>query len=66
MNNRILPCIYYICAHETCQKNIKDVTLKRCKNCSKYRSRKSAKHSESVRAKRQKDRDRHDNWKHAY
>lgn len=45
------------------KKRFKNVTLAKCKNCNKYRPRKSGKKQESIKAKRQKDRDRHDNWK---
>lgn len=64
MKDRTSPCIYYVCANADCKKNRKNVTLKKCKNCPKYRPRKSPK-TESVKSRRQKDRDRHDNWKKA-
>lgn len=64
MKDRIAPCIYYVCAGADCKKNKKNVTLKKCKNCPKYRPRKSMK-VESIKIKRQKDKDRHDNWRHA-
>ena len=60
MKDRINPCIHYVCKGETCGKGIKNVDLAKCKNCSKYCPRKSAKKTESIRAKRQKDKDRHD------
>lgn len=66
MKDRTAPCIYYVCAHEPCKKNIQDVTMKKCKNCSKYRPRKTAKRDETIRHKRQKDKDRHDNWKQSF
>lgn len=62
MQDRLRPCIHYVCAHETCRKNIVDVTLKKCKNCAKYRPRKAGKRQEPFVLKRQKDRDRHDKW----
>lgn len=63
MKDRNIPCIYYTCAHETCQKHIKDVTMKTCKNCKKYKPRKVTKKPEPIARKRQKDKDRHDNWR---
>ena len=61
--DRIAPCIYYVCKGETCQKGFKEVDLHKCKTCSKYRPHKSNKKMESIKNKRQKDKDRHDNWK---
>ena len=66
MKDRTRPCIYYVCAGADCQKGIKDVTLAKCKNCPKYRPRKQSKRPESIKSRRQKDKDRHDNWKSAY
>lgn len=63
MKDRIEPCIYYVCKGADCKKGFVDVDLKKCKNCDKYRPRKSSVRPESVRNKRQKDKDRHDNWK---
>lgn len=63
MKDRTAPCIYYVCAHAPCQKQVKDVTLSKCKNCKKYRPRKTAKREETARSKRERDKDRHDNWK---
>lgn len=60
--DRLNPCIYYICAHETCEKGFVDVTMAKCKNCQKYRARKNKRKQESIRAKRQKDKDRHECW----
>ncbi len=62
MKDRLNPCIHYVCAGETCKKGFKRVTLSKCKNCPKYRGRRGIK-GEGIRAKRQKDKDRHDNWK---
>jgi len=56
MKDRMNPCIYYVCAHETCQKGRKDVTMDKCKNCSKYRGRKSAKKPLPARLKREQSR----------
>ena len=53
MKDRRNPCIYYICANETCQKGRKNVTMDKCKNCSKYRGRKVAKKPLPVRLKRE-------------
>lgn len=64
--DRPVPCIYYICAHADCQKGFHDVTNKRCKNCDKYRPRKTGRRPEPISHKRQKDRDRHDNWRSDY
>lgn len=64
MKDRQIPCIHYTCAHQSCDKGFKDVTLKKCKNCNKYLPRKVSKHPEPIKSKRQKDIDRHDNWKY--
>lgn len=61
MRDRINPCIHYVCAHETCRKGYKDVTMAKCKNCAKYKGRKSGKKPESVRLKREKEKIRTDN-----
>ena len=67
MRERLVPCVSYVCAGETCLKGIKEVTMSKCQHCQKYRPRKvGKKKQESVRAKRQKDKDRHDNWKKNY
>ena len=66
MKDILNPCIHYLCCGEACKKGFKNVTLSKCKNCSKYRPRKSGKKTESIKSKRQKDRDRHDNWKKNY
>lgn len=63
MKERTTPCIYYTCAHADCQKNVKDVTIQKCQHCSKYRPRKTTKKPESIKSKRFKDKERHDNWK---
>lgn len=63
MKDRNNPCIYYVCAHADCEKGRKDVTMDKCKNCNKYRPRKNTHKKESIKSKRQKDKDRHDNWK---
>ncbi len=63
MKDRIEPCIYYVCKDATCKKGFVKVDLKKCKNCPKYRPRKSAGKKTSVREKRQRDKDRHDQWK---
>lgn len=63
MKDRTIPCIYYVCAHADCQKGFRDVTTKRCKNCPKYRPRKTTKRQEPISRKHQKDRDRHDDWR---
>ena len=66
MKDRTIPCIHYVCAHAECKKHFKDVTTKKCKNCDKYRPRKVTHREETIRSKRQKDKDRHDNWRHDY
>lgn len=63
MKDRINPCIYYVCANADCQKGRKNVTMDKCKNCSKYRPRKNNHKAEPIKLRRQKDKDRHDNWK---
>ena len=62
MKDRINPCIHYVCKGEDCKKGFVKVDLKKCKNCPKYEPRKSTKKAEPVRSRRQKDRDRHDDW----
>lgn len=66
MKDRNVPCIYYTCANGICQKGFKDVTLKKCKNCPKYKARKVSKKPESIKVRKRKDKDRHDNWKTNY
>ena len=66
MKDRTVPCIYYTYAHGTCEKGIVDVTCKRCKNCQKYRPRKTGRKQTPIHIRRQKDKDRHDNWKKEY
>lgn len=63
MRDKLNPCIYYVCAGGDCTKGRKNVTMAKCKNCSKYRARKNNHKPEPIKLKRQKDKDRHDNWK---
>lgn len=64
MKDRIVPCIHYTCpTHGTCEKGFTDVTVKKCQHCQKYMPRKTSGHMEPMSRKRQKDKDRHDNWK---
>jgi sulfur relay (sulfurtransferase) complex TusBCD TusD component (DsrE family) len=60
--DRVNPCIYYVCYGADCQKGIKNVDMSKCKNCSKYRGRKNNHKQESIKTKRQKDKDRHDRY----
>lgn len=60
MKDRINPCIYYVCAHEICQKGRKDVTMNKCKNCSKYRGRKNPKKPLPARLKREQSKQKAD------
>lgn len=60
MKDRLSPCIYYTCCGGDCKKGFRQVTLQKCKNCLKYRPRKSNHKPETVASKRRKDRDRHD------
>lgn len=60
MKDRINPCIYYVCAHETCQKGRKDVTMDKCKNCSKYRGRKNHHKPLPARLKREQSKQKSD------
>ena len=62
MRDRVEPCIYYICKGSDCKKGFVKVDMRKCKNCPKYHPRKNTKKKESVRSKRQKDKDRHDSW----
>lgn len=64
--DRTVPCIYYVCAHAECQKGFRDVTTRRCKNCAMYRPRKTTHRAEPISRRRQKDRDRHDDWRNNY
>lgn len=66
MKDRTTPCMYYVCCNADCKKGFKDVTMAKCKNCAKYRPRKVGKKQEPVSHKRQRDKDRHDNWKNQY
>ena len=66
MKDRSIPCIYYVCMGAECKKGYVKVDMKKCKNCPNYRPRKVTEKKESIRAKRQKDKDRHDNWKNDY
>lgn len=66
MTDRIIPCISYVCAGADCLKGKKEVTMKKCQTCKKYRPRKTSKRPEPVGVKRRKDRERHDNWKREY
>ena len=63
MRDRIEPCIYYVCMGADCRKGFVKVDMKKCKNCPKYQPRKNPKKKESLRSRRQKDKDRHDSWK---
>ena len=63
MKDRTAPCIYYVCKDADCKKGFVKVDLKKCKNCPKYQPRKSSEKKESIRNKRQKDKDRHDQWR---
>ena len=63
MRDRLEPCIYYVCKDADCKKGFVKVDMKKCKNCPKYQPRKNSQKKESVKDKRQKDKDRHDSWK---
>ena len=39
--DRETPCISYVCAGESCKKGRKNVTMKTCQTCEKYRPRKT-------------------------
>ena len=60
MKDRNAVCIHYVAKGFPCAKGFVSVDLAKCKNCSKYKPRKINKKNESIRAKRQKDKDRHD------
>lgn len=66
MKDRNIPCNYYVCAGSPCGKGFSDVTMRKCKNCKKYRPRKVSVKEEPIRSKRQRDRDRHDDWRSGY
>ena len=63
MKDRINPCIHYFSKGFTCNKCFVNVDISKCKNCPKYQPRKCNKKKESIKVKKQKDIDRHDNWK---
>lgn len=59
MKERLTPCVYYVCANEDCMKGRKDVTMKMCQTCKKYRARKTGNPDiESVRTKKNKAREK--------
>ena len=58
MKDRTNPCIYYVCAHGTCQKGRQDVTVKKCKNCAKYHARKNYHPQEPVKLRRERSKAR--------
>lgn len=62
MKDRVNPCVHYVCKGEDCKKGFVKVDLKKCKNCPKYEPRKCSKKAESVKVRRQKDKDRHDRY----
>ena len=62
MKDQLNPCIYYVCCGADCKKGYKGVTLKKCKNCDKYRPRKNNHRPENVKNKRRKDKERHDSF----
>lgn len=66
MKDRLVPCVSYVCCGSDCLRGVKEVTMGKCKNCKKYKPRKVSKKQEPVKVKRQKDKDRHDNWKTSY
>lgn len=43
MKDRLIPCVNYICAGETCLKGVKEVTMSKCQHCQKYQPRKTKK-----------------------
>ena len=63
MKDRINPCIHYVAKGFTCNKGFVNVDISKCKNCPKYQPHKCNKKKESIKKKKQKDIDRHDNWK---
>lgn len=60
MKDRTAACIHYVAKGFTCKKGFVNVDMSKCKNCSKYQPRISKNKTESIREKRQKDKDRHD------
>lgn len=56
-------CIYYTYHNGTCEKGYKNIDLKKCSRCPHNRPRKDTSHKIPLSKKRQKDIDRHDNWK---
>ncbi len=58
MKDRIIPCIHYVCKDADCKKGFTKVTMKKCKNCSKYQPKKETRRTEPLEIRRQKDRER--------
>ena len=55
MKDRLIVCKHYIFKGADCKRGIKNVTLSKCKNCSKYCPRKVANaKGETVKEKREK------------
>ena len=63
MKDRIIPCIHYVCKDADCKKGFAKVTMKKCKNCPKYQPRKETRRAEPLKIRKQKDRDRHEDWR---
>ena len=63
MKDRIIPCIHYVCKDADCKKGFAKVTMKKCKNCPKYQARKETRRGEPLKIRKQKDRDRHEDWR---
>ena len=62
MKDRLQPCVHYVAKGFPCGKGFVNVEMGKCKNCSKYQPRPNKKKHESIRERRQKDKDKHDRW----
>lgn len=55
MKDRTILCEFYVCAGVDCKKGKKEVTMTKCKNCKKYRPRKTGNvKQESIKSKKDK------------
>jgi hypothetical protein len=52
-----------VCKDADCKKGFAKVTMKKCKNCPKYQARKETRRGEPLKIRKQKDRDRHEDWR---
>lgn len=61
MKDKEIVCISYVCKNETCLKNRKNVTLKKCQTCNKYEPRKIGNpKKESLKTRKEKSKNKQD------